>query len=310
MKNTVLSLSETINWVALKHKGYNRKGTDIPYTSHPFGVAMLLMSHGFNNEETLKAALLHDVVEDTNATLDEIEDKFGEVVRNYVALLTEDKSKAWDIRKIQTINRIKKMPRDVKYIKLGDIVNGLEMMNQEIREGGVNWGKFNRGYMYQKWVYARMLQELNRDPKVIESSLYQYGVELFEQVFETGLTDGIDIVLANDSYLEDTFQIGGGILESGHIYKCEIWQSRDIKMCSIHLEIDAVEEDRDVIIDLVIKSGILVPVNMDDEYIEVHVDQFDQKDSIHVNVILEMGGRLYFKVTPMVSSTDVSLLVY
>jgi len=182
-----LTLTETINWVSKIHDHQYRKGTDIPYISHVFGVAMLLMRYENCKEAFIKAALLHDTVEDTNITLKDIEEKFGEKVANYVDLLSEDKSKSWKDRKEYSINHLVKMPIEAKWIKLADKINSLEMMQSELSTTGMDWDKFNKGYIHQKWFYNLFFQEIKKDPIIKKSELFDYGIELLEKVFDIKL---------------------------------------------------------------------------------------------------------------------------
>ena len=71
------------------HRHQNRKLSDLPYISHPASVALILSQSGFGDEDVLAAALLHDVVEDTDCTLDELSALFPPKVAEYVAALTE-----------------------------------------------------------------------------------------------------------------------------------------------------------------------------------------------------------------------------
>lgn len=74
------------------HAGQVRNGSGgMPYVEHPITVAARLDEHGYG-EEVLAAALLHDVVEDSETTLDELREKFGAEVAGYVGALTDDES--------------------------------------------------------------------------------------------------------------------------------------------------------------------------------------------------------------------------
>jgi guanosine-3',5'-bis(diphosphate) 3'-pyrophosphohydrolase len=73
------------------HEGQKRKGDGTPYINHPSELARLLHAAGHDDEEILAATFLHDVVEDTDTSLDEIEEAFGEGVRQLVDAMTEDK---------------------------------------------------------------------------------------------------------------------------------------------------------------------------------------------------------------------------
>ncbi len=74
------------------HAGQVRNGSGgMPYVEHPIRVAALLDERGYG-EEVLAAALLHDVVEDSDTELDELREKFGDVVAGLVGSMTDDES--------------------------------------------------------------------------------------------------------------------------------------------------------------------------------------------------------------------------
>ena len=75
---------------------------------------------GFTDDpEMIAAALLHDVVEDTGVTEEEIKERFGSRVACLVANETEDKTKCWRERKGATIQHLKSAPREIKILALG-----------------------------------------------------------------------------------------------------------------------------------------------------------------------------------------------
>lgn len=89
MTNKVL---EAIKYADLKHKGQKRRVTNEDYIEHPLKVSYLLMSYKSSHamEDLLCAALLHDVIEDTNAKVSDILSKFGPRVLGLVCELTND----------------------------------------------------------------------------------------------------------------------------------------------------------------------------------------------------------------------------
>ncbi|XP_055612942.1 guanosine-3',5'-bis(diphosphate) 3'-pyrophosphohydrolase MESH1, partial [Uranotaenia lowii] len=86
--------TDCINFAAVKHRNQRRKDSDkTPYINHPIGVAHILTAEGSVTDfEVVQAAILHDTVEDTETSFDEIEQKFGEKVRKLVEQVTDDKS--------------------------------------------------------------------------------------------------------------------------------------------------------------------------------------------------------------------------
>ena len=79
-------IHDAIIFAAKAHEGQRRKGTDIPYITHPFEVAQILMEAGCD-ETLIIAGLLHDTLEDTEVTAAEIEEQFGPEV---LALVDSD----------------------------------------------------------------------------------------------------------------------------------------------------------------------------------------------------------------------------
>jgi (p)ppGpp synthase/HD superfamily hydrolase len=72
------------------HAGQVRNGSGgMPYVEHPMRVAAILDEHGYGEEKVLAAALLHDVVEDSETTLDELREKFGGEVGGLVGAMTD-----------------------------------------------------------------------------------------------------------------------------------------------------------------------------------------------------------------------------
>ena len=94
--NNIAKLLQAASFAAQKHTGQTRKGDDAaPYINHPLEVANLLANLGkVEDYDVLIAAILHDTVEDTETTEEEIEEHFGETVASIVMEVTDDKSLA------------------------------------------------------------------------------------------------------------------------------------------------------------------------------------------------------------------------
>jgi len=90
----LVRIVKAADFAAKKHKDQRRKDPDeTPYINHPIGVAQILTSEGeITNPDIIIGALLHDTVEDTETTLDEIEQLFGENVRKIVDQVSDDKT--------------------------------------------------------------------------------------------------------------------------------------------------------------------------------------------------------------------------
>lgn len=118
---------QALAFAAQKHKDQRRKGrSNIPYINHPINVTRILWEvGGVRDVHTLTAALLHDTVEDTGVTPEEIEALFGPEVRGLVMEVTDDKSLPKEERKhLQIVNAPHKSPK-ARQIKLGDKISNV-----------------------------------------------------------------------------------------------------------------------------------------------------------------------------------------
>ena len=87
-------LLKALSFAAYKHKNQRRKDVDAsPYINHPIALADILCNEGHVTDiKTICGALLHDTVEDTATTPDELEAEFGKAIRDIVMEVTDDKS--------------------------------------------------------------------------------------------------------------------------------------------------------------------------------------------------------------------------
>ena len=101
-------LNKAIVYAVKAHNGQVRKGTQVPYILHPLEAASIVGTLT-TDEEVIAAAVLHDVVEDTAATTECIQEAFGERIAALVAAESENKREdlpagsTWKIRKQETI---------------------------------------------------------------------------------------------------------------------------------------------------------------------------------------------------------------
>ena len=145
-------LEIAINFASAAHSGQKRKYSGIPYITHPIAV-MEIVSTVEHDENMLIAAVLHDVVEDTKRTLNDIKYYFGDDVAELVGHLT-DVSKPEDgkrsIRKEIDAVHLSKACGRAKTIKLADLVHN----SQSIIE---NDERFAKVYIAEK---ERLLDSL------------------------------------------------------------------------------------------------------------------------------------------------------
>jgi (p)ppGpp synthase/HD superfamily hydrolase len=121
-------LQKAIQFATFKHEEVKqvRKYTNVPYIVHPIEVLNIVKQSPTHTEEMLIAAVLHDTVEDTNTTLDEIKDNFGLTVMTYVKGLT-DISQPTDgkrpARKKIDRDHSESQSAEVQTIKLADLIS-------------------------------------------------------------------------------------------------------------------------------------------------------------------------------------------
>ena len=173
---------KAITFAFKEHSDQRRKGTNIPYIVHPIDVASILMKNSAP-ENVLIAGLLHDVVEDTDSSIQQIEEIFGTEVANLVQqssepseLLSGGKSKrvTWRARKSHTISRIKELGYEAKLLSCADkLANIRDMVNEQKIVGEAFWGKFNASKEEQSWYYNALLEAYSSSPPdIIEKPVF------------------------------------------------------------------------------------------------------------------------------------------
>jgi guanosine-3',5'-bis(diphosphate) 3'-pyrophosphohydrolase len=115
-------LLEALQFAAHKHRAQRRKDADAsPYINHPLEVATILATTGaISDLATLLAAVLHDTIEDTETTPEELEERFGPEVRSLVLEVTDDKRLPKEERKRLQVEHAPSLSPKAKLIKLGD----------------------------------------------------------------------------------------------------------------------------------------------------------------------------------------------
>jgi GTP diphosphokinase / guanosine-3',5'-bis(diphosphate) 3'-diphosphatase len=115
-------LLQALSFASVKHRNQRRKDAESsPYINHPIAVASVLASEGSVEDETLLvAAVLHDTVEDTETTFDELMQRFGAAVAELVRELTDDKSLPKAERKRLQIEHARSASPGAKQLKIAD----------------------------------------------------------------------------------------------------------------------------------------------------------------------------------------------
>ena len=152
-------LERAIEFATQAHKGQYRKYTGEPYITHPLAVMEIVRGVPGHTQEMLVAAVLHDVVEDTDVSLMEIQEEFGNVVSDLVLHLT-------DISKPEDGNRLKRKRKDAQWyaqgsaeaqtIKVADFIDNTRDIAQHAP-------RFWEVYKMEKLYALDLLQEADVD---------------------------------------------------------------------------------------------------------------------------------------------------
>ena len=158
-------LIKAINTAAWAHRDHVRKGTDIPYVSHVFGV-MHLVSQVTDDEDVLIAALFHDILEDVpeEYSAERMGEEFGDRVVELVGGVTKDSSlSSWQDRSDAYLAHLREADDGSVLISAADKLHNLLSIHADLDAlGDELWGPFNSGKERQLWWYrsvADLVQE-------------------------------------------------------------------------------------------------------------------------------------------------------
>lgn len=175
MKKTLTLLDKAIIFATKAHSGAKRKGTNVPYIVHPIEAAAIVSSMT-EDEEVIAAAVLHDVIEDTDATEDDLYARFGRRITDLVLNESEDKRKTlpaaltWKTRKQETIDFLmNEADQDAKMLALADKLANLRAIHRDqCIIGDKIWERFNeKNKEMHAWMYRsieKALEDLKEHP--------------------------------------------------------------------------------------------------------------------------------------------------
>lgn len=158
-------IQQAIQFAITAHSGQTRKGTNIPYITHPLSVALILVRAGAA-DDVVVSGILHDTVEDSDGkvTEDTLRTRFGPRVAELVMAVTErDKSLPWEVRKQQALEHIAAMDHDVLLVKSADVLHNLAEIERDVHEHGASvFERFNAPREKQLDRYAKLAAALRR----------------------------------------------------------------------------------------------------------------------------------------------------
>ena len=180
-------LDRAIVFAVKAHSGTERRGKGYPYIVHPLE-AVDIVATMTNDQELLAAAALHDTVEDTDVTVEQIREEFGDRVADLVASESDtfeegvSEEDSWHARKQAAIDRLVKASREAKMVALGDKLSNMRAIARDYAvQGDALWNLFHaKDPKDHEWHY-RGLADALRDLE--DTFAYIEFESLINQVF-------------------------------------------------------------------------------------------------------------------------------
>ena len=180
-------LDRAIVFAVQAHHNTERRGKGFPYIVRPME-AVEIVSTITPDQELLAAAALHDTIEDTDVTVDDIRREFGDRIAELVHAesdqFTEGVSEedSWHDRKQAAINRLRTASHDAKIVALGDKLSNMRAIARDYAvQGDALWNIFHvKDKASHEWHYRGLADSL----KELDGTFaYKEFVQLIDQVF-------------------------------------------------------------------------------------------------------------------------------
>ncbi|MBO4891310.1 MAG: bifunctional (p)ppGpp synthetase/guanosine-3',5'-bis(diphosphate) 3'-pyrophosphohydrolase [Prevotella sp.] len=180
-------LDRAIIFAVRAHAGTERRGKGFPYIVHPME-AVEIVATMTRDQEMLAAAALHDTVEDTDVTIEQIQAEFGDRVASFVAAESDephqsrDSIENWRARKQAAINRIARASHDAKIVALGDKLSNMRAIARDYaQQGDALWDLFHaKDPKDHEWHYRGLADALS---ELRDTFAYKEFENLINQVF-------------------------------------------------------------------------------------------------------------------------------
>ena len=180
-------LDRAIIFAVKAHAGTERRGKGFPYIVHPLE-AVEIVATMTPDQELLAAAALHDVVEDTPVSADELRAAFGNRIASLVVAETDvfeegdTEENSWHRRKQAAMDRLAAAPREAKMVALGDKLSNMRAIARDYaKQGDALWNLFHvKDPQDHAWHYRGLASAL---AELQEYTAYQEFIGLINQVF-------------------------------------------------------------------------------------------------------------------------------
>ena len=180
-------LDRAIIFAVKAHAGTERRGKGYPYIVHPLEAVEIVATMS-KDQELLAAAALHDTVEDTDITVEQIRSEFGDRIAALVAIESDEipagisEEDSWHSRKQAAIDRLAKASREAKIVALGDKLSNMRAIARDFADqGDALWNLFHaKEPKDHEWHYRGLAEALK---ELDGTYAYQEFVKLINQVF-------------------------------------------------------------------------------------------------------------------------------
>lgn len=172
------------------HAGTTRKGSQVPYIVHPMDVAAILLKSDAT-EDLIVAGLLHDVIEEEDVELQELERQFGDKVAQLVEFATEpvelrkgDRKKSWKARKQHTLDHLEVATQEEKLLSCADKLSNIrDTINDYEEQGEKLWKRFNATFEQQRWYYRSLCEAYLKGEGIGHYSAYKQFKDCVENLY-------------------------------------------------------------------------------------------------------------------------------
>ena len=180
-------LDRAILFAVRAHAGTERRGKGFPYIVHPME-AMEIVATMTADQELLAAAALHDTVEDTDVTVEQLRAEFGDRIAGLVAAESDafvegvSDEDSWHTRKQAAIDRLARAPHDAKMVALGDKLSNMRAIARDYAvQGDALWNIFHaKDPKDHEWHYRGLAESLR---ELQDTFAFQEFEHLINEVF-------------------------------------------------------------------------------------------------------------------------------
>lgn len=180
-------LDRAIVFAVKAHHNTERRGKGFPYIVHPLE-AVEIVATITPDQELLAAAALHDTIEDTDVTVEDIRKEFGDRIANIVHAESDQETEgvseedSWHARKQAAIDRLAAAPYEAKIVAMGDKLSNMRAIWRDYQQKGDElWKIFHvKDKASHKWHYRGLAASLS---ELKDTFAYQEFERLLNEVF-------------------------------------------------------------------------------------------------------------------------------